>query len=407
MGILSYFKFGKIKNGEHILVVGIGSHYIKTVILNIDSAGKQFEVVDLNKERREIQFAENLTDDLSINIKKSVLGILRKNESSTPKKILFVLENNIIKSDLSGFEFVRQDPQAKIAMAEIREFLRLTINRLKEEFGEGKDVLKIISGEIQNIAIDGYSVENPLGFQGKKIKLDIFCSFLREDIFDLLDSLAKDLNMNFLGIFGRNWLMSEYLLISQKQGNALFIDIGDATTDLILIKDGSIRAIKSFDFGGSNLTQSVAAKMEVGAEEAENLKLGYLRKEFKKEVLEKMAVIIKVGFGDWAKKLGVPMRDLLKADMLPEKVYVGGEGILMISEIANIFNDQNSIIAKDISMTSATVCELMEIIKDNNFIGAPKSSSYAIDTPLFAAGFVQLGIFNKNGLNALLKDFLK
>lgn len=407
MGILSYFKFGKIKNGEHILVVSIGAHYIKTVILNIDSENKQFEAVDSNKERREIQFAENLADDLSINIKKSVLDILRKNESSNPKKILFVLEKNIIKSDLSGFEFVRQDPQAKIAMAEIREFLRLTINRLKEESGEGKDVLKIISGEIQNIAIDGYSVENPLGFQGKKIKLDIFCSFLQEDIFDLLDSLAKDLNMNFLGIFGRDWLMSEYLLISQKQSNALFIDIGDAITDLILIKDGGIRAIKSFDFGGSDLTQSIATKMEVGAEEAENLKFGYLRKEFKREVSEKMATIIKASFGDWAKKLGVPMRDLLKADMLPEKVYVGGEGILIISEIADMFNDQNSIIARDISMTSATVCELMEIIKDNNFIGAPKSSSFAIDTPLFAAGFVQLGIFNKNGLNALLKDFLK
>lgn len=388
------------------MAVSVGAHYVKTAILNIDPRNKQFEAVGFHGERRETQFAENPAEDLSVNIKKSVFGILRKNKNLNPKKILFILGRDLLKNDLFGFEFVRQDPQSKIDMAEIKGFLQLAINKIKEGFGAEKDVFKIISGEIQNISIDGYSVDNPLGFQGKKIKLDIFCDFLRKDQFDLLNLLAKDLNMSFSGIFGRNWLMGEYLLMSQKQNDLLFIDTGSASTDLILIKGGGIRAIKSFDFGGGDLTQLIAARMEIGAQEAENLKLGYLRKELKKEVSEKIGIIIKEGFEDFIKKFGTAMQNLLKAELMPEKIYVGGEGVLIVSEIANTLNNQDSVIAKDLSITSTIDCKSVEIIKDNNFIGAPKSANPAIDAPLFAAGFILLGAFRKNGLNALLKEFL-
>lgn len=388
------------------MVVGIGAHYIKTAILNIDSIGKQFEAVDFNKERRENRFSENLAEDLSANIKKSVFEVLRKNKNSNPRKILFVLENGLLRSDLFKFEFVRQDPQSKIDMAEIKEFLRQAIDRIKNGLGDTKDISKISYGEIQNILIDGYSVENPLGFQGKKIDLDVFYGFMRKDIFELLISLAKDLNMEFSGILGRDWLVSEYILISQKQNDALLIDMGDASTDLTLIKDGRIKAIKSFDFGGNNLTQLIAERMEIGTEEAESLKLGYVKKEFKKEVSDKITIIVKDGFDSWMKGFGVSVRDLLKADLMPEKIYVGGEAISIISEIGNILNDQNSEIAKDLSITSSVDCGPVEITKDANFARAPKSLDIAVDASLLTAGLAALGIFRKTGLNALIKDFL-
>lgn len=385
-----------------MLVVGIGTHYIKTSILNIDTAGKQFEAIDFDRERRENQSAE----DLSANIKKSVFEVLRKNKNLNPKKILFVLENGLLRSDLFKFGFVRQDPQSKIDMAEIKDFLHQVVDRIKNGLGDIKNISKINHGEIQNISIDGYSVGNPLGFQGKNLCLDVFYDFTRKDTFELLISLTKDLDMEFSGIFGRNWLMDEYILISQKQNDALVVDMGDTSTDLTLIKDGGIKAIKSFDFGGNDLTQLIAKRMEIGVEEAESLRLGHLKKELKKEVSDKIATITKESFGHWIKEFAVSTRDLLKADLMPDKLYVGGEAILMVSEISTIINDQNSEIAKDLSIASSIDCRLVEIVKNENISGAPKSLNIAIDASLLVAGLAAIGTFRKTGLNVLIKDFL-
>lgn len=51
------------------------------------------------------------------------------------------------------------------------------------------------------------------------------------------------------------------------------LDIGDTSTDLIIVEDGATRFVRSFPVAGRSLTLAVAAAKQLGADEAENLKI--------------------------------------------------------------------------------------------------------------------------------------
>lgn len=417
MGILSYLKFGRSENTEDILVANIEFDSIKTILINIDEQKKKFSIIGSNKEWTESQFTkeESLNfQGLKSNFQKSVHNLLKNNKSSKkPKKLIAVSSIGLIESISFDFEFTRTDPQKKIDMPEIKEILEKSFEAIHTEISQSRgqngeerlqDIFKVTNGVIQNTSVDGYSVAHPLGFQGKKVKLNIFCSFLPNSYFAALSALAEEIEMQLLDVRHRIELLAEYFL-NKSSKNAFFINIGGHFTESLLIKDGQIKGVDFFTVGGSSFTKSLAKNMGIGFIEAETLKLNYSQNKLKKEVAEKIKNILSNDVAFWAGQMRSSMTKLLKNELMPEKIYLTGGGAVL-PEILKSFEADGPIL-KNLPTLAPIESFLLSMDTTENFTGTTKSINPTADAAIIATGYAALNILERNGLNSLFKNIIK
>ena len=418
MGILSYLKFGAAANTENIIVADIGFNSIKTALISIDRQKNKFSIIDSNKERTESQFTkeESLNfQDLKINFQKSVRNLLKINKFAIKIDKLFIISGReLIESSSFDIEFKRDDPQKKIEMTEVKEFLEKSLSSIQEKISQNnkeqgddaqsQDIFKIMNGIIQNISVDGYSVTHPLGFQGKNVTLNISCSFLPRSYYELLDSLSRDVGAQFLDIRHGIGLLTGYISEKLNAKNFFLVNVGDNFTEIVLVKDGQVKGHDSFAVGSSFFTKALSKNMGIGFVEAEGIKLSYCRGKLKKVISDKVKSVFLEDITFWSNQARLSLINLLKSELLPERIYLAGEGSLL-PEILESFKIDGLAI-KDLPALSPGETSLLSISIDSIFTGTTKSIDLLADATIVAGGYAALNLLEKNGLNSLFKNII-
>lgn len=414
MGVLNFFR--KSEQGDNILVLDIESDSIKSAIINIDNAKKRFQITAFHKEWREAQFlGSSVVDsaDLKSNIQKSIINLLRKRKSTSFKKMIVVSGNEIFNSDLFNVEFTRENPEKKIDMGEIKEDLQksfdkiqadITQNKINQEFAT-EDTFKIVDGTMQNVLVDGYPVASPLGFQGKKITLNIFSSYLPLNFFELFEELAKSLDVESWELKHRIGLLAEFWSNKTGKENAIFINIGSYFTELLLVKNKQILSVDSFAMGGASFTRLLASQMGIGFIEAEDIKLKYSRKSLKRAISDKITNLLSQESEFFINQLGNSMKQLLGNELMTENVYISGGGALL-PELREMTTNANNIF-KELPALSPVKYDLISIENDAMFLKSGTGINQITDTSIIISGFLSTKITEPNGLNSLFKNLIK
>lgn len=418
MSLLNFLKvFQKSDIGDNVLVLDIESDSVKAVIINTDLSKKRFQITALNKEWRESQFsANNIIDsnDLQVNIKKIVSNILRKNKSIAFKKIIIISGKEILESASFNLEFPREDPTKKIEMSEIKDILQKSFEKIRSEIIKGKtgeetipdDEFRIVGGMVQDVLVDGYPVASPLGFQGKKISLNIFCSFLPTNFFELFGDLARSLNIESWELKHRTGLLAEYFLEKIKKENAILINIGSHFTESILIRNRHIKNINSFAIGGSSFTKLLADQMGIGFNEAENLKLKYSQGKTRKSISEKIKGLIAKETELFERQMHISIKELLGNELMPETLYLSGGGA-MLPELQDLFKKGDGVILRDLPSLAQTEIVLLSIENDESFLKSNLPINTVADASMIISGFALANAIERNGLNSLFKSLIK
>lgn len=414
--MLNFNFFRKFDQGDNILVIDIESDSIKAGLINIDNEKRQFKITAFHKEWRESQFQGfNVIDcsDLKTNIQKAIVTILRKRNLSSFKKLVIISGKEIFNSGSFAVDFTRVNPEKKIDMGEIKENLQKSLEKIQTEITQNKssqeltseDTFKIIDGTMQDVLVDGYPVASPLGFQGKKITMSIFASFLPTSLFELFEDLAKNLNIQSWELKHRIGLIAEFRNDKTTNKNAIFINIGSYFTELLLIKNGRILNINSFAMGGASFTRLLASQMGIGFIEAEDIKLKYSRNNLKKTVSEKIANLLSGEKVFFINQLKNSIKELLGNELIPENFYISGGGA-MLPEIKNIFNEGNEVF-QDLPTLSPVKYELITTENDEMFLKSSTNISQVADSALIISGFLATKTTEPNGLNSLFKNLIK
>ena len=228
----------------------------------------------------------------------------------------------------------RRKPDAPITEAELqklidlvqRQALREAERSITWETGLPNVDVRLVHAAIVGASIDGYALTNPIGFQGRHVKIGIFNAFAPLVHLGALQSVASQLDLELLEVVAEPYAVARVLGSDQvHQAGALFVDVGGGTTDVALVRAGGIEGTRMFALGGRACTKSLADRRDLPFPRAEAAKVDYARGlavERKEEIAEIIADDVEV----WAAGVELVMEELGGGDLLPGRIYICGGG---------------------------------------------------------------------------------
>jgi len=117
---------------------------------------------------------------------------------------------------------------------------------------------------------------NPLGLYGRKLEVHTLLVMVKNL---LLQNLIKSVNQagfDVANVFYTSYSSAEASLSEyhRRQGCAL-VDIGSMFTDVLIFKDGFLKYVVNVPLGGEHLTQSIANRLNIHVDLAEEIKRSY------------------------------------------------------------------------------------------------------------------------------------
>jgi cell division protein FtsA len=186
--------------------------------------------------------------------------------------------------------------------------------------------VRLVHAAVVGAWIDGYAVTNPIGFQGRNVRIAIFDAFAPLVHLGALQAVAAKLHMELIAVVAEPYAVARVLDSEQvRQGGALFVDVGGGTTDVALVRQGGIEGTRMFALGGRAFTKSIADRLELPFPRAEALKVDYARgiagdrEAAVREIVEDDVAV-------WAAGVELVMDELAAGDLLPGRIYLCGGG---------------------------------------------------------------------------------
>jgi cell division protein FtsA len=227
-----------------------------------------------------------------------------------------------------------QEPDIPITEAELqklidsvqREALREAERSITWETGLPNVDVRLVHAAIVGASIDGYALTNPVGFQGRHVKIGIFNAFAPLVHLGALQTVASQLDLELLEIVAEPYAVARVLGSEQvRQSGALFVDVGGGTTDIALVRQGGIEGTRMFALGGRAFTKSIADRLDLPFPRAESAKVDYAR-GLPVDRRAEIATIVGEDVEVWAAGVELVMEELGGGDLLPGRIYLCGGG---------------------------------------------------------------------------------
>jgi len=251
-----------------------------------------------------------------------------------PSQVVIGIAGELVKGFTTNHSQERKRPDAPITEAELqklidtvqREALREAERSITWETGLPNVDVRLVHAAIVGASIDGYALSNPVGFQGRHVKIGIFNAFAPLVHLGALQTVASQLDLELLEIVAEPYAVARVLGSDQvRQAGALFVDVGGGTTDVALVRQGGIEGTRMFALGGRAFTKSLADRLELPFPRAESAKVDYAR-GLPVDRRDEIASIIGEDVEVWAAGVELVMEELGGGDLLPGRIYLCGGG---------------------------------------------------------------------------------
>jgi len=124
--------------------------------------------------------------------------------------------------------------------------------------------------------LDGNEVKNPVGMNGSELEVEVHVIKASIASVQNLVKVIKELGVNVEDLVLEPLASAEAVLAEEeKQGGVLIADIGGGTTDIAVIKDGSIYHTSVIPAAGHQITNDLVAGLGLSYELAEEMKKKY------------------------------------------------------------------------------------------------------------------------------------
>jgi cell division protein FtsA len=187
--------------------------------------------------------------------------------------------------------------------------------------------VKMVNTALVNVYIDGYKVNNPVGFQGKDVSVQLFCAFAPMVHIGAIERVVYDLDLNLLNVAAEPFAVAKSVGVNAGENfSAIFMDVGGGTTDIALVNEGGVEGTKMFGIGGRSFTNSIAQALDVNYDEAEKLKLELSANALHGQQLEKVKAAVEPTVKVWQSGVELALSEFENIDQLPSKILICGGG---------------------------------------------------------------------------------
>ncbi|MFO0780427.1 MAG: cell division FtsA domain-containing protein [Candidatus Gracilibacteria bacterium] len=322
--------------GNYYVALDIGTEFVKALLCSAE--GTKGRVLGVGRKRQRLGDMQSgaVTDIASvINNCQEAIRDAEKMAGANASKLIMGIAGELVKGATTTISYTRREPDTKIDLAELKNIVHKVQwkafdevrSQLAFETGYNEIDVKLVNAAIVGVYIDGYKVANPLGFQGKEVTISIFNAFAPLVHYGALQTIAAELDMDLLAITAEPYAVSRCMAY-EDGGNfsAIFVDIGGGTSDIAVVRNGTVEGTKMFTLGGRTFTKRLAQALNISFEEAEEIKLAYSNERLEKQSHKIVREAMKSDCEVWLSGVALTLSEFENVDILPSKILLCGGG---------------------------------------------------------------------------------
>jgi len=314
----------------------IGTEFAKALVFEIGDDGYG-TVRGVGRKRQGLSHMQSGTvADIAAVVDNCAVALQEAEEMAgfRPEQVVIGIAGELVKGFTTVHDQERARPDVQITEQELgklieavqRQAMREAERSVTWETGLQSVDVRLVHAAVVGAWIDGYAVTNPIGFQGRNVRIAIFDAFAPLVHLGALQTVAAKLGMDLIAIVAEPYAVARVLDSEQvRQGGALFIDVGGGTTDVALVRQGGIEGTRMFALGGRAFTKSIADRLDLPFPRAESLKVDYARGI----AGDRQAAVHEIVADDvavWAAGVELVLEELASGDLLPGRIYLCGGG---------------------------------------------------------------------------------
>jgi cell division protein FtsA len=314
----------------------VGTEFAKALVFEIDPSGIGV-VRGVGRKRQGLSHMQSGTvADIAAVVDNCSIALQEAEEMAgfRPTQVVIGIAGELVKGFTTSHNQERKRPDQPISEAELQRLidtvqqaaLREAERAITWETGLPHVDVRLVHAAVTSASIDGYTVTNPVGFQGRYVKIGIFNAFAPLVHLGALQTVASQLDLELLQVVAEPYAVARLLGTEQvQQAGAIFIDIGGGTTDVALVRQGGIEGTRMFALGGRAFTKSLADRLDLPFPRAEALKVDFARglKVVRRAEIEQ---IIADDVTVWSAGVELVIEELAAGDLLPGRIYLCGGG---------------------------------------------------------------------------------
>jgi len=312
---------------NYYTALDIGTEYIKALVVKRE--GRNGVVLGASRQRQELA-------DMQGGVPSDIQGIIDSCDKAMsqaedmcdtiPGQAVIGIAGEQVKGFSTSVTVPRADPNLKINEVELLQTLQLVQKRaLREarhamslELGVPDVNVKLINSAITSVRIDGYTVVDPLGFQGRTMVVTVFNTFAPLTHVGALQTIATELDLELLATVAEPYAMARCAATDEVYDfGGIFIDIGGGTTDIALIRNGGIEGTRMFPIGGRVFTKKLATRFGISFTEAEAVKLRHSKGELPPEQVDKVHAVLARDAEVLVEGVAMPLQELARRHRHP------------------------------------------------------------------------------------------
>ncbi|MEK7545245.1 MAG: cell division FtsA domain-containing protein [Patescibacteria group bacterium] len=333
---MGFFSSKIRRKGQFYLALDIGTDVVKALICSSEGAkGKILGVGRRKQKLGDMQSGVVLDIGSVIHNCQEAIRDAEKMAGVKPEQMVMGIAGELVKGATTTTTYTRKDPDSKIDLAELKNIVHKVQwkafdqvrSQLAYETGYNEIDVKLVNAAIVDMRIDGYRVNNPIGFQGRDVVMSVFNAFAPLVHYGALQTIAAELGVDLITVMAEPYALSRCLRDEEGGGqvNAIFLDIGGGTTDIAVVRNGRLEGTKMFTLGGRTFTKRLCHSLNVSFDDAEDIKLMYSYEGLERHSEKIVRDAMKSDSEVWLSGIILTLSEF-GLDLLPSRILLCGGG---------------------------------------------------------------------------------
>lgn len=263
------------------------------------------------------------------------LAELEEKTGERASAVVIGVSGEQIKSRTSTIRYRRDNPTKAITEPELSELLqkieKRNLEKLKTELSletDNPDIeLSLINSAVVSISIDGYRINNPVGFRGAEVLIEYYTAFAPTVVVSAIEKVCAELELDLLTLVVEPFAVSRACLGDDVDVDfsAVLIDIGAGKTGIAVVDSGDICGTKMFNIGGNSFTRQLSEALSLTPRRAELLKINLDDdSKLSDTTIAKASAILDRSLSVWLAGVSLALEEFKNIEPLPSDIFLSG-----------------------------------------------------------------------------------